>query len=221
MSSSQIFPNTVKHYDFVYKGLCWTINPIDSLVHVNIKLIVISCVFVYLSIGGHAYRQQSSSSQWIKGDIRIFYSLWKQEVLIQPHHHLHSHTWKHVYNTDQKSLFLLFFVSKRVTGTAHPLWSLCWCWRWHFQWAERPTSQSWCRTSRNEATDEWFQTRGTECWRGQRDKDKTVLLKLCEPDLNMKYGRFMYYMVTFLSLLSSMGGSKAAKISFTWNREMT
>lgn len=49
---------------------------------------------LYLSIGSHADGQQSPSSQWIKSNVWTVHSLWKQEVLIQPHHHLHTH--KHV-----------------------------------------------------------------------------------------------------------------------------
>jgi len=48
-------------------------------------------VHVYLSVAGHVEGQMSPSSERIKGDIWTLYSFWKQEILIQPHYHLHRH----------------------------------------------------------------------------------------------------------------------------------
>lgn len=47
------------------------------------------CFCLYLSVAGHANGQQPPSSQRNERDVRAVDSLRKQEVLIQPHHHLH------------------------------------------------------------------------------------------------------------------------------------
>lgn len=47
---------------------------------------------VYLSIAGHVEGQQPPTSEWTKGNIGTLHSLWKQEILIQPHHHLRKNT---------------------------------------------------------------------------------------------------------------------------------
>lgn len=46
----------------------------------------------YLSAGGHADGQKSSTSEGGEADVGAVHALWQQEVLIQPHDHLQADT---------------------------------------------------------------------------------------------------------------------------------
>lgn len=72
----------------------------------------------YLSVSRHANGQQSSSSQRDKRDVGAVHSLREQEVLIQPHHHLHAYT-QTVVTTLQDG-----YEPCRGAESAYPLWSL-------------------------------------------------------------------------------------------------